>query len=100
MHLEPQHALKRTSLWIKVDEIRSFVAIDPMLVMIPLHHNAVVEPLIGREGLHRHRSNHPGLAVGIYDHFLTGMRQNPTTALFVKHAILVVRLGHNIALVA
>ena len=86
MNLKAKDAIKGATIFVEVNEIRSFVTIDPVLVMIPSDANAVLMPNIWGEFLHEHFTDNPRLG------------ENSPASLFVGHAIHILT-GHNIALI-
>ena len=98
MNLKAKDTIKGATIFVEVNEIRSFVTIDPVLVMIPSDANAVLMPNIWGEFLHEHFTDNPRLTLLINDHFLAGVGENSPASLFVGHAIHILT-GHNIALI-
>ncbi len=49
MHLDRQHAFQDAAVFVQVDQIGCRMSVDPVLMMIGSHQDAVVVPLVGGE---------------------------------------------------
>lgn len=98
--LHSEHAFERATFFIEVDEIGGGMTVDPMLVMIAAHKHTKVLPFVRRKFFHFHGAGDPGLAIGRDDDFLAGVREDAASAFFVEHAVVVRRVGDDVALVA
>jgi len=100
VHLYGQHTIERAAFLVEINQVRSRVPIDPVLVMVAAHEHAILMPFAGGKFLHGHLAGNPGTALLIDRHFLAGVRQNATAFFLIQHAVVIGVLGDDIALIS
>ena len=100
MNLDGEDSFQRTTVFVEIDQVGGGVSIDPVLVMISFHENAVVVPLAGGEVFDWHGADNPGLTFRIDDNPLAGVAEDAAAFLLVEHAVVIGVVGNDVTLVA
>ena len=100
MDLHGKHTIQRPALFVEIDKISRRMSIDPVTMTVPFHQDAILVPLTGSEFLDFKLADHPPVAIGIHNHFLTRVREDASALFFIEHAVVSRFVGHDITLVA
>ena len=100
VNLHANQAFQPAPFFVVINDIGCHDSVNPMLVMIAADNDSVIVPFVCGEILDcSDRADNPGLSGCVHHNLFACVSQNAATALFVKHAVVIVLVRDDVTLI-